>query len=305
MNPAKSLTKIYNNMTTWSKILLLFALLLIGYSIFSIKRENFQNTKNFVFNDGPSVYDDFYSEIYDLMVYSQSKDQYEIGEILNQTTPTEESIILDIGCGTGHHVALLESKGIKAIGIDNSTAMIHKAKKNYPEYNFMVQDALDASAFRYQSFTHILCMYFTIYYIQDKMQFFNNCMGWLKPGGYLVVHLVDRDMFDPILPPANPLLMLTPQRYAKERITKSKIHFKDFNYTANFDLDNNTSVAKFKEKFEFKDGRIKKQEHKMYMPTEKEIVVMAQESGFILHGIIDLIKSGYEYNNLYIFVKPN
>ena len=63
MNPAKSLTKIYNNMTTWSKILLLFALLLIGYSIFSIKRENFQNTKNFVFNDGPSVYDDFYSEI--------------------------------------------------------------------------------------------------------------------------------------------------------------------------------------------------------------------------------------------------
>jgi len=300
-----SVKKIYKNMTTWTKILILFALILIGYSVFTIKKENFQNTQTFVFNDGPSVYDNFYSEIYDQMVYSQVKDAYEIGEIINKTTPTEESIILDIGCGTGHHVAMLESKGIKTIGIDNSSAMIKKAKKNYPQYDFMLQDALNASAFQYQSFTHILCMYFTIYYIEDKTLFFNNCMGWLKPGGYLVLHLVDRELFDPILPPANPLLMLSPQRYAKDRITTSKIRFKDFNYTANFDFGNKSEIVRFKEKFDFKDGRVKKQEHKMYMPTEDDIVIMAQEAGFILHGIIDLIKSGYEYNYLYIFTKPN
>jgi SAM-dependent methyltransferase len=300
-----SVKNIYKNMTTWTKILIIFALLLICYSVFAIKKENFQNKQTFVFNDGPSVYDDFYSEIYDQMVYSQVKDAYEIGEIINNTTPTEESIILDIGCGTGHHVAMLKSKGIHTVGIDNSSAMIAKAKKNYPEYNFMVQDALNANAFQYQSFTHILCMYFTIYYIQDKTLFFNNCMGWLKPGGYLIVHLVDRELFDPILPPANPLLMLTPQRYAKERITSSKIRFKDFNYTANFDFGNKSEIVRFKEKFDFKDGRVKKQEHKMYMPTEDDIVIMAQEAGFILHGIIDLIKSGYEYNYLYIFTKPN
>jgi hypothetical protein len=31
---------------------------------------------------------------------------------------------------------------------------------------------------------------------------------------------------------------------------------------------------------------------------------MAQEAGFLLQGKIDLLKVGYEYQYLYIFVKP-
>jgi hypothetical protein len=148
-------------------------------------------------------------------------------------------------------------------------------------------------------------MYFTIYYVEDKSRFFRNAMNWLMPGGYLVIHLVDRDLFDPILPPANPLVIFSPQRYAKDRITKSRVKFDKFSYTANFELDNKTNLAKFKEKFEFNDGKVKKQEHKMYMPSQNEIITIAQEMGFILQGVIDLISIGYEYNNLYIFVKPN
>ena len=51
------------------------------------------------------------------------------------------------------------------------------------------------------------------------------------PGGYLIVHLVDRESFDPILPPGNPLYVVSPQKYAKERITKTKVHFNDFIYS--------------------------------------------------------------------------
>jgi len=79
----------------------------------------------------------------------------------------------------------------------------------------------------------------------------------------------------------------------------------DFTYTSNFNLDRNTDIAKFREKFEFRDGKIKKQDHKLYMPSEKSIVNMAQGQGFIFQGIIDLMNIGYEYNNLYIFVKSN
>ena len=50
----------------------------------------------------------------------------------------------------------------------------------------------------------------------------------MKPGGYLVVHLVNRDMFDPIRPASNPLFMVSPQKYAKNRIVTSTIKFKDF-----------------------------------------------------------------------------
>jgi SAM-dependent methyltransferase len=309
--PLQSISTIYKKSSTWGKVLFFVVLLLIAIAIFKTNgnksgREGFEQTDKFMFKSGSDVYDDFYSDIYDSLVFSNLKDDYEVGQIINSTKPTQESIILDVGSGTGHHVSLLNKKGYKAVGLDNSHSMIEKAKENYPNYDFVQGDVLNATQFQPQSFTHILCLYFTIYYIKDKMQFFNNCMNWLMPGGHLVVHIVDRDMFDPILPPANPLMMLTPQRYAKKRITNSKVTFQDFKYSADFNLDNGKNSAKFVEKFENKnDGKVfRKQEHDMYMEPENDILTMAKNAGFIVQGKIDLIKVGYEYQYLYIFQKP-
>ena len=36
---------------------------------------------------------------------------------------------------------------------------------------------------------------------------------------------VNKNKFDPIVPPANPLQLISPQKYAKERITHSFIKF--------------------------------------------------------------------------------
>ena len=307
--PLQSISIMYNKSSTWGKVLFFVILLLIVIAIFrsnKSRKEGFEQTDKFMFKTDSDIYDDFYSDIYDQLVFNNLKDDYEIGQIVNSTKPTEESIILDVGSGTGHHVDLLNKKGFKAIGLDNSHSMIEKAKENYPTYDFVEGDVLNAVQFQPQSFTHIMCLYFTLYYIKDKMQFFNNCMNWLMPGGSLVIHIVDRDMFDPILPPANPLLMLTPQRYAKQRITKSNINFQEFKYSANFELDNKKNAAKFVEKFQNKEtGKIfRKQEHKMYMESEKDILAMAKQSGFIMLGKIDLIKVGYEYQYLYILQKP-
>ena len=306
--PIYSITNIYKKSSTWGKVLFIIVIFLIAIITFKTanRKEGFEQTDKFVFKSGADVYDNFYSDIYDFLVYNNLKDDYEIGQIINATKPTNESIMLDIGSGTGHHVANLADKGYNVTGIDKSSAMIKKAKENYPKYDFVQGDATNAMQFRPESFTHILCLYFTIYYIKDKMTFFNNCMNWLMPGGSLVVHIVDREMFDPILPPANPLLMLTPQRYAEERITKSMVTFDDFKYNANFELNKNKDQAKFVEKFQNKStGKVfRKQEHVMYMETEEDILNIAKKSGFIIQGKIDLIRSGYEYQYLYIFVKP-
>ena len=154
-------------------------------------------------------------------------------------------------------------------------------------------------------FTHILCLYFTIYYFPDKRIFFDNCMDWLMPGGCLVVHLVNRDKFDPILPPGNPLYIVSPQKYAKERITTTKITFNDFIYNSDFKLNKDTNIATFDEKFKFNDGKVRKQEQKLYMEDEEDILTIAQQCGFILQGKIDLVKCAYEYQYLYILVKPS
>jgi ubiquinone/menaquinone biosynthesis C-methylase UbiE len=302
----------FNNFfSPWAKLLVFICIILIVIGFFKNKKkynvEGFQQTEDFILKEGLELYDPFYVDVYDHLVYSQAKDLYEIGNIVNETNPTSESIILDVGSGTGHHVNILKQKGYNNVtGVDISPHMISKAKENYPDCNFTQGDALNAQQFKPNSFTHILCMYFSLYYFQNKEKFFSNAMKWLKPGGYLVVHIVDREQFDPILPPGNPLLLVSPQRYAKERITKTSVIFNDMEYVANFDLDKNENIATFDEKFTHKDsGKVRKNKHTLHMETTKQILVKVQNAGFIYHGQIDLIKSGYEYQYLYIFIKPN
>jgi trans-aconitate methyltransferase len=311
-NPFNPMINAYYKLSNWGKVLI-FVVILLALVIFfkSInekknQREGFEQNHDFSFLSGSKVYDDFYVNIYDQLVYNEIKDEYEIGEIINRTTPTSESIILDIGSGTGHHVALLNKKGHKASGVDISTSMVKKAKENYPDLKFENGDVNDAALFKPNSYTHILCMYFTIYYLKDKDLFFKNCFDWLMPGGYLVVHLVDRDDFDPILPVANPLLVISPQRYAKKRITNSKVSFNNFTYDANFHLDTSKNIGIFKEKFNFSNSKKpRKQEHIFYMETEDEILTKAQQIGFIIQGKIDLMKCAYDYQYLYILTKPS
>ena len=302
--------KVYTNASMWGKILILtlvFILVIITFKSFRYNRvyEGFKQQDEFITKVGGEVYDDFYAEIYDYLVYNNMKDEYEVGEIVNKTAPTSESVILDIGSGTGHHVASLKGKGFEAIGIDISPSMIKKAKENYPDNKYKQGDALDVSQFDPNTFTHIICMYFTIYYIQDKKTFFDNCFKWLMGGGYMIIHLVDRELFDPILPPGNPLLYVSPQRYAKKRITSTKVKFTDFSYSADFKLDDKNDKALFVEKFKNdSDGKVRKNEHVMYMESIPDILSEAQSSGFIVESQIDLLQCQYEYQYLYVLIKP-
>jgi SAM-dependent methyltransferase len=317
-NPMKSITNLYNKLSNFGKILIFISLLMIVIVFFKyvqkmnpnsannlMKREGFQQQQDFLFKKGIDIYDEFYANIYDYLVFNEMKNDYEVGLILNQNVPNTKSVILDVGCGTGHHVAkMAQNKNLEVVGIDISPSMIKKAKENYPSLNFQQTDVLNRDAFRNNSFTHILALYFTIYYIENKVEFFKNCMDWLMPGGYLVVHLVDRYKFDPILPPGNPLFIVSPQKYAKERITKTKVNFNQFVYNADFKLNEGSNIAIFDEKFKFNDGKVRKQEHILYMNDLGNIVNMAQDAGFLIHAKIDLVRVAYEYQYLYVFVKP-
>ena len=303
-----SFIKFYKKLSNFGKLLLflsIFLILIIFFKSINPVKEGMEQRDKFLFKQGNDVYDDFYVDIYDYLVFNSIKNDYEIGTIINDTSPVSTSIIADIGCGTGHHVAGLASKNLNVIGVDISPSMIKKAKEDYPSYDFKVGNAIDNGLFKMNSLTHVLCLYFTIYYFKDKRHFFDNCMDWLMPGGYLIVHLVNRETFDPILPSGNPLYIVSPQKYAKERITKTKITFNDFVYSANFNLDKNNNIATFDEKFNFNDGKVRKQEQKLYMEDTSTIVNIAQECGFILQGKVDMVKCAYESQYLYIFVKPS
>jgi SAM-dependent methyltransferase len=338
----------YNKLSNWGKLLILLTIFIILITYFrninkKNKKEGFQQSNIYVNKYGPDVYDEFYSEIYDDLVFDESKDSYELAKIIDQTTPTPNSIILDVGCGTGRITKLLENQGLHVVGIDNSQAMINKALSNYPQGHFVKGNVLNSIEFPSDSFTHILCLNYTIYYLENKEQFFNNCIKWLMPGGYLALHLVNRETFDSRLPvgkggdllpklsnlsiplPQIPILSdayqlfngIVPHKsdysnkhnninYAKNRnITKAK--FENFEYEGKFQLDKNKNQAKFIETFKNYDDskNVRKNEHTYYMESQKSILYMAQDVGFMLEGIINLMDIGYDNQYLYILIKPN
>ena len=310
-----AITQYYNKLSNWGKILLFSVVFIVVVSFLNNlmpKRgthkgvEGFTQKEEFTTKtDIAGIYDDFYANIYDYLVYNEIKNEYEIGEIIEKTHITQDSRVLDVGSGTGRHVGeMITQHNISAEGIDISPYMVAKSKENYPAANFKLGDIMDKSLYHPGQFTHIMCLYFTIYYMKDKALFFRNCLTLLKPGGYLIIHLANRDKFDPILPPGNPLVAISPQRYAKERITTTKIKFNDFQYDSRFEVDKPTNSATFVEKFKSDiDGHVRTNEHSFYMETQEAILKQAQNEGFILDSKTDLLKVAYEYQYLYVLVK--
>jgi ubiquinone/menaquinone biosynthesis C-methylase UbiE len=265
--------------------------------------------KKYTYIRGIDLYDDFYSKIYDNLLVSSHKDKYIIKQLtegginLNNT-----SSILDIGCGTGNIVNELYNLGmVNSIGLDISESMITQARKKYPERTFIRGDVSNRVLFPPNMFSHILCDYFTYYYFSNKHLFFKNCYYWLRPNGYLIVHLVDKYRFDPVVPSANPLYLVNAQKYAKSRITKSKVTFYGYDYSSQFIMDNdkNKDECIFKETFKNKKtGDIRNQEHILYIEPMEVTVDIAKSEGFEFLSRIDLLQVQYEYQYIYIFHKP-
>lgn len=290
------------------KIIIIFIVIIISIlikNLFKIKVENFTSKdRKFILKKNNEIYDDFYVNVYDDLVYSDVKNNYEIGIIVNKTKPTKASYILDVGSGTGHHVGKLCNMGYKTIGIDISPSMIKKSKKNYPNCKFVNNDMLQTINFHQNTFTHISCLYFTIYYINNKKQFFDNCMYWLMPGGYLILHLVNKYKFDPILPISNPLAIINPQNYTSKRITSSVAKFENYDYKSDFVLKDNNVI--FNETFKNKkNGNVIKNELDLHIDKQSHILGLAKKSGFILLSTNDMAKCNYESQYIYILQKPN
>ena len=292
----------------WKKILVVLVIILI-YLMFtrctSQNKEGFVQLENFSqITKQQDIYDDFYADVYDDIYHSELLCEFIYSKIKDIAKPSQTSRVLDIGSGTGCLMNEFHKNKIPIKGIDLSQAKISKAKEKNNLLKIKEGDVLNSMNYNDGDFTHIICFYFTIYTIEDKHTFFQNVYNWLEPGGRLIIHLVNREKFDPIVPASNPLLFVSPQKYAKERITNSVIKFKDFQYKSNFVLKSNNK-AYFTE--EFRDdysGKVRKHEHTLYMTSQKSILGIAQDTGFLISDKYHLLDLQYEYQYLYFLEKP-
>lgn len=275
-------------------------------------REEFTNdinTEGFIDTEiiaPDQIYDKFYSNIYDKLFYTSYKTEFEIGDLIENflsKMDKKQTSVLDIGCGTGKHIKLLNEREYSVIGLDNSNEMLKIAKENNPEVRFVLGNAMDKNVFSNTKFDIITCYYFTIYYMKHIDEILNNVYNWLKPSGVFVVHIVNKDKFDPILEPASPFPAFSLQKYSKKRVMSSTVTFNNFEYNAEFKLMDNNK-AHFNEQFVLnKKKKIRKQTHILYMFNIKDFILTMKNKHFKLIGKTDLVSCSYEYHYLFYFRK--
>jgi ubiquinone/menaquinone biosynthesis C-methylase UbiE len=266
-------------------------LVLIYQQFFYRKSEAFTQNGRFVLQQDTAIYDEFYIEIYDQLTLPDERAKTEVEQIVEMTHPSKtKSVILDIGCGTGDFVARFSELGYEAYGCDQSYEMIQKAKNKYPECKYEQGDALITMLYDRNMFSHVLCTYYTIYEIENKPLFFKNCYYWMMSGGYLILHLVDREKFNPIVPAGLPYAVdniSDLQNISDKRLKNTRIDFGDFVYESVYKFDSleTDSTAVHIEEFEDKlNGNIRQNEQTLYMEKTEDILKMAIKSGFIIKG---------------------
>lgn len=292
---------------------ILFAVILIAMAcsiLYQIGRENhnskegFTQEKSITVYRGNEVFDDFYVSIYDKLVLDDNKLSVEVHEALADVNDYDKFSILDIGCSTGHHVYQFSSVTDNVLGIDISPSMIKKAKENYPKCNYIIGDALNPNISKPNQYTHVNCVYFTIYYLHDKHAFFKNCHTWLKPGGKLILHVVDPNKFDPIVSAGDPFHLIKPHNFSKKRITETEVEFYQYNYKASYNYYKNENKASFQEKItDKKNDTVRYNEHILYMPPVSTILEEAKKVGFIVIKKKDLAEYDYAYQYIYTLQK--
>ena len=282
--------KIFKNIWTKSSNLfkvIVFLLIIYILMNFLPRKEGFNNGPldlTYKTYTGDNVYDKFYVSVYDQVLHNNNRMLFETKAVTKYNT-SKHGKLLDIGSGTGHFINLLK-KNINCIGVDNSYFMVKRAKYNYPENVYIQQNILDSMMFIPNQFTHITCLYFTIYYIKDKQLFFENCNKWLVPKGYLFIHLVDKNNFT-------------------LDIYEDTFDIQHYKYNMQY-VPKNEKISLFKETFKSKNNdNIRKNVHTLYMNSQKQVLSYAKKAKFDLVEVIDMKKCDFKYHYLYVLQKNN
>jgi ubiquinone/menaquinone biosynthesis C-methylase UbiE len=251
-----------------------------------------------------AVYDAFYVKYYDLVHSNKECNIEQLKIIINYAKNNKFVKLLDIGCGTGYHVYMLDKMKYDVIGLDKSAAMIEQAKLQYANCEFINGDFLQNNLFEYNSFTHLICLNKTFYTFKDKELFFEKSNLLLNADGLIIIHIVNKDNFKPFIVSQTDETVLYNSENAIEH-KKPEISIIKINNTLEYIseyqvLDNKIMTNKednivnntiddiekppfscYNEKFtNLQTNAVRKQVINLYIPSVDEIITIAKAKGF-------------------------
>lgn len=112
---------------------------------------------------------------------------------------TDPGRVIDLGCGTGRHVAHLARRAFDVVGIDLSPFMLDVAREKLARESLhaeLVRGSItDLSRFADCSFRYAICMFSTLGLIRghrNRTEFLREVRRVLEPGGLFVAHVHNR-----------------------------------------------------------------------------------------------------------------
>jgi SAM-dependent methyltransferase len=92
--------------------------------------------------------------------------------------------VLEVGCGTGHWLQSLGSRGIRVAGLDPSAQMLARAKAKAPGAT-LAQGSAERLPWATESFDRVFCIN-ALHHFKDKVAFLTEAVRVLRPGGLMM-----------------------------------------------------------------------------------------------------------------------
>jgi ubiquinone/menaquinone biosynthesis C-methylase UbiE len=105
--------------------------------------------------------------------------------LLTFTGNNSTNRVLEVGCGTGHWLAILESHGFRVSGMDPSLQMLQQARTHVTSKD-LKQGYADKIPWENDTFDQLFCIN-AVHHFEEKSQFVSDAFRVLHPGGGLLI----------------------------------------------------------------------------------------------------------------------
>ena len=103
----------------------------------------------------------YYDKIYQWKDYTEETNK--IKQLIKQHKTTQENTLLEVGCGTGHHIQNLKDV-YKCTGLDINKEILEVAREKHPDTEFIQADMITMDLGR--QFDVITCLFSSIGYVK-------------------------------------------------------------------------------------------------------------------------------------------
>lgn len=246
-------------------------------------------------------YSDVYGKLHDIVYNFEPMYKNQADIIKKKTNLRGRDVkVLDAGVKSGHFARYFKDLPRGAfVGVDRNQTLLDNARVSLPLGNFIKGNILNSKLFEPLEFTHIIALDETIYRYQpkDRKIIMKNFYNWLKPNGWLVMHVIE----DPTEynPAPREFTMYTEDPENPDQI-HAITHFKSFSHDVTWKPDVEKGRLDIHEKYEFSKDKVHQENHTLWM--DENVLPDILEAGFTLKEIVESKVERF-IDELYLFQK--